>query len=64
MKSFSAFLLLLLASLSTQTLADLLVIDYGAEWTKASLMKPGMPFDVLLDRGGSGGSSCTASSLC
>ncbi|KZT50948.1 actin-like ATPase domain-containing protein [Calocera cornea HHB12733] len=30
--------------------ASLLAIDYGAEWTKASLMKPGVPFDVLLTR--------------
>ncbi len=30
--------------------AAVLAIDYGTEWTKASLMKPGLPFDVLLNR--------------
>ncbi|KAM6493377.1 Heat shock protein 70 family [Amanita muscaria] len=27
-----------------------LAIDYGSEWIKASLMKPGVPFDVLLNK--------------
>jgi hypoxia up-regulated 1 len=31
-------------------LASVLAIDYGADWTKASLMKPGIPFDVLLNK--------------
>lgn len=30
--------------------AAVLAIDYGTEWIKASLMKPGVPFDVLLNR--------------
>lgn len=30
--------------------AGVLAIDYGTEWIKASLMKPGVPFDVLLNR--------------
>lgn len=30
--------------------AAILAIDYGTEWIKASLMKPGVPFDVLLNR--------------
>jgi hypothetical protein len=51
MRSILGLLVLFLASVSQQTLAALLVIDYGSEWTKVSLMKPGMPFDVLLDRG-------------
>ncbi|KAI5119564.1 hypothetical protein M0805_005628 [Coniferiporia weirii] len=30
--------------------AAILAIDYGSEWIKASVMKPGVPFDVLLNR--------------
>ena len=30
--------------------AAVLAIDYGAEFTKLSLVKPGVAFDVLLDR--------------
>ncbi|KIY48518.1 HSP70-domain-containing protein [Fistulina hepatica ATCC 64428] len=30
--------------------AAVLAIDYGNDWTKASLMSPGLPFDVLLDK--------------
>ncbi len=30
--------------------ASILAIDYGSEFMKASLIKPGMPFDVLLNR--------------
>lgn len=33
-----------------QVFASLLAIDYGSEWIKASLMKPGVPFDVLLNK--------------
>ncbi|KAJ9094363.1 hypothetical protein QFC19_007971 [Naganishia cerealis] len=40
----------MLAAVAPSTLAALLAVDYGAEWTKASLVKPGVPFDVLLDR--------------
>ena len=43
------FLCLLTLNLS-QVLASLLAIDYGSEWIKASLMKPGVPFDVLLNK--------------
>lgn len=32
------------------TFASVLAIDYGSDWTKASLMKPGVPFDVLLNK--------------
>jgi hypoxia up-regulated 1 len=32
-----------------QVLASLLAIDCGSEWIKASLMKPGTPFDILLN---------------
>jgi hypoxia up-regulated 1 len=43
------FLCLLTLNVS-QVLASLLAIDYGSEWIKASLMKPGVPFDVLLNK--------------
>ena len=43
------FLCLLTLNLP-QVLASLLAIDYGSEWIKASLMKPGVPFDVLLNK--------------
>lgn len=43
--------ILLLAATAPSALAALLAVDYGAEWTKASLVKPGTPFDVLLDKG-------------
>lgn len=43
--------ILLLAAVAPSSLAALLAVDYGAEWTKASLVKPGTPFDVLLDKG-------------
>ena len=43
-------LLLCLTALSQNVLASILAIDYGADFVKASLMKPGQPFDVLLNR--------------
>lgn len=48
----SKLLLLLFASLLAlpSTFAAILAIDYGTDWTKASLMKPGIPFDVLLNK--------------
>ena len=54
-RHFSSLLLSLLLPLaflsSTLTVsASLLAIDYGSEWIKASLIKPGVPFDVLLNR--------------
>jgi hypothetical protein len=36
--------------LSPAAQAAVLAIDYGAEFTKLSLVKPGVPFDVVLDR--------------
>jgi len=32
------------------SLASVLAVDYGSDWMKASLMKPGVPFDVLLNK--------------
>ena len=39
-----------LAALTPTIQAAVLAIDYGAEFTKLSLVKPGVPFDVVLDR--------------
>ncbi|GJJ09364.1 hypothetical protein Clacol_003586 [Clathrus columnatus] len=41
---------LLLISVTQFALASILAIDYGTEWMKVSLVKPGSPFDVLLNR--------------
>jgi hypoxia up-regulated 1 len=45
-----ALLLSLSVFLAPAAAASVLAIDYGADYMKASLMKPGMPFDVLLNR--------------
>lgn len=42
-----SLILLLLAPIAR---AAVLAIDYGAEFTKVSLVKPGVPFDVVLDK--------------
>ncbi|KAI0331368.1 actin-like ATPase domain-containing protein [Cubamyces sp. BRFM 1775] len=44
------FLCLWLSLWSESVLGSILAIDYGADFIKASLMKPGQPFDVLLNR--------------
>ena len=31
-------------------LGAVLAIDYGLEWTKAALVKPGIPFDIVLTK--------------
>ncbi|KAG6333862.1 hypothetical protein ID866_5225 [Astraeus odoratus] len=38
------------SALLEASLAAVLAIDYGTDWMKASLMKPGLPFDVLLNK--------------
>ncbi|KIK97251.1 hypothetical protein PAXRUDRAFT_825149 [Paxillus rubicundulus Ve08.2h10] len=43
-------LFVLFAGLLETSLAAVLAIDYGSDWIKASLMKPGLPFDVLLNK--------------
>ncbi|KAF9238683.1 heat shock protein 70 family [Melanogaster broomeanus] len=53
MHSFSlrrALCLFVLFTLLENSLAAVLAIDYGSDWIKASLMKPGLPFDVLLNK--------------
>jgi hypoxia up-regulated 1 len=47
---FLFFVLLSLSLLPLSTQASVLAIDYGTDWIKASLMKPGVPFDVLLNK--------------
>ncbi|TFK24854.1 actin-like ATPase domain-containing protein [Coprinopsis marcescibilis] len=42
--------LTLVAVIPQNVLASVLAIDYGAEFITASLMKPGLPFDVLLNK--------------
>lgn len=43
--------LLFLLSISYEAaFASVLAIDYGSDWIKASLMKPGVPFDILLNK--------------
>lgn len=44
------FLCIWLSLWSESVLGSILAIDYGADFIKASLMKPGQPFDVLLNR--------------
>ena len=44
------FFVLSLILIPHSVLAAVLAIDYGSEWIKASLMKPGVPFDVLLNK--------------
>lgn len=33
-----------------QTYAAVLAVDYGTEWTKAALVKPGIPMQIVLTR--------------
>ncbi|KIK43680.1 hypothetical protein CY34DRAFT_81319 [Suillus luteus UH-Slu-Lm8-n1] len=40
----------LFAAIFESSLASILAVDYGSDWIKASLMKPGVPFDVLLNK--------------
>jgi hypothetical protein len=41
---------LLLCVVIQQSLAAVLAIDYGTEWTKAALVKPGIPLQIVLTR--------------
>ena len=48
---FSLLKILLLTLLHAHiALSAILAVDYGSEWMKASLVRPGVPFDVLLNR--------------
>lgn len=46
----SLLALFFLSSLPLLSLASVLAIDYGSDFIKASLMSPGVPFDVLLNK--------------
>ncbi|WFD34877.1 lumenal Hsp70 protein [Malassezia cuniculi] len=49
--SFALAFVLALALFVAQCAAfGVVSIDYGTEWTKTALMKPGLPFDVVLGR--------------
>jgi hypoxia up-regulated 1 len=45
-----SFLFILLVIFPAIIRASVLAIDYGSDFTKVSLMKPGVPFDVVLNR--------------
>lgn len=47
-KAVTSFVLF--AAVLESSLASILAVDYGSDWIKASLMKPGVPFDVLLNK--------------
>ncbi|KAG7087443.1 hypothetical protein E1B28_013409 [Marasmius oreades] len=48
--AWKSLFLLFLSVIPTKVLGAVLAIDYGSDWIKASLMKPGVPFDVLLNK--------------
>lgn len=39
-----------LVLLATAANAAILAIDYGTEWTKAALVKPGIPLEIVLTK--------------
>lgn len=43
-------ILLLFWTVVEQSHAAVLAIDYGAEWTKAALVKPGIPLQIVLTK--------------
>ncbi|KAF8622291.1 hypothetical protein AX15_007154 [Amanita polypyramis BW_CC] len=50
MRAFLVLISFSLILIPQSALAAVLAVDYGSEWIKASLMKPGAPFDVLLNK--------------
>lgn len=50
MRLLAFWSLLSLSALPQLATASVLAIDYGSDFIKASLMKPGVPFDVLLNK--------------
>lgn len=52
MALLAALLLALSTFVPSTSAASLLAIDYGTDSFKASLVKPGVPFDVLLTKEG------------
>src|SRR5579859_1178636 len=49
-RSLTAGLFLLFSVLISHSLAAVLAIDYGTEWTKAALVKPGIPLQIVLTK--------------
>ncbi|CAH1767488.1 482_t:CDS:1, partial [Entrophospora sp. SA101] len=47
---FAFFTLWILDSLSTIEAVAVIGIDYGTDWFKVSLVKPGVPLDIVLNR--------------
>ncbi|KAJ8584173.1 hypothetical protein M405DRAFT_884459 [Rhizopogon salebrosus TDB-379] len=43
-------LFVLFAAVFESSLVSILAVDYGSDWIKASLMKPGVPFDTCSDQ--------------
>jgi hypothetical protein len=43
-------LLVVLLCLVVESFAAVLAIDYGTEWTKAALVKPGIPLQIVLTK--------------
>ncbi|ORX45559.1 HSP70-domain-containing protein [Piromyces finnis] len=48
--SYLSLGLILLSSLSFRVNAAVMAIDYGAQWFKVALVKPGVPLDLVLNR--------------
>ena len=46
----TAIIFLLFCFLAHQSYAAVLAIDYGTEWTKAALVKPGIPLQIVLTK--------------
>ena len=49
-RSLKAAVFLFLCFLVHQSCAAVLAIDYGTEWTKAALVKAGMPLQIVLTK--------------
>jgi hypoxia up-regulated 1 len=49
-RSLTAIVFLFICFLVHQSCAAVLAIDYGTEWTKAALVKPGIPMQIVLTK--------------
>ena len=49
-RSLATIAFLFLCFLAHQSYAAVLAIDYGTEWTKAALVKPGIPLQIVLTK--------------
>jgi hypothetical protein len=48
--SLTAIVVVVICLLVQSTCAAVLAIDYGTEWTKAALVKPGIPLQIVLTK--------------